>query len=294
MYNVEKSLDACLNSLLNQTYHNLDIILINDGSSDNTLNIANSYLNDSRFRIFSQENKGLSSARNVGLDNMRGDYCMFVDSDDEVLESAVEDLYRLLIENDCDISVCDFVRSKDDIKIKDEIIKVYENNEIIENFYNSYLVSVVQWNKLFKKEIFDDIRFPLGKYHEDEYVVHKEFYNAKRVVYTNKQLYIYNYNPEGIMANDNMEKRYHACEAMYERIRFFDEHNLKQFMPDAYFGLLTYIRLTLYKSDEISDESNHSEELRKLKRKIKSEYRFDFFTTIYYSLKYIYIYVFES
>ena len=135
IYNVERYLEKCLTSIILQTYKNLEVILVNDGSTDNSLNICKEFeKEDSRIRIISQENKGLSVARNVGIENAKGEYIAFVDSDDFISCKFIENLYNESIRNNSDIVCCDFYYVNELEKkwsLKEKENKVYNSVRII-------------------------------------------------------------------------------------------------------------------------------------------------------------------
>ncbi len=195
VYNVEKYLERCILSIINQSYSNIEIIIVNDGSTDGSEDIINKYKKeDSRIKSIYQENGGLSSARNTGIDCCNGEYIMFVDSDDYIHANMTKTLYTNMIENDADISVCDFYWDYDDKIIQETNTNechFYTGDEVIFQLRDNNLITVVAWNKLYKKELWDDLRYPNGRIHEDEYVIHKLLEKCKGIVYTNDKLYYY-------------------------------------------------------------------------------------------------------
>ena len=236
IYKVEKYLNNCLDSIINQTYRNLEIILVDDGSPDNCPNICDEYAKkDSRIVVIHKENGGLSSARNAGLDVCTGDYISFIDSDDFVSKGFIKVLYDSLTINKADISECefsDFVDSEQDtidntdLNNKDNSIdsKVYSSREMQLNLLNdAYVNHVVVWNKLYKKSLFENIRFPNGKVHEDEYVTYKVFSEAKAIVYINKQLYYYRKSSNSITGSNFSAKRLVVLDAYEEKKVFYKE-----------------------------------------------------------------------
>ena len=178
VYNVEHYLDKCLDSLINQTYKNLEIIVINDGSTDNSGIICQEYAQkDNRIIYIEKENGGLSDARNVGLDKMTGSYVTFIDSDDWVESDYVEVLYNKLIEYRADIAVgnyCKFNESDSNFYFHisgNYFEKLYDNVSIVDclNDSNRLLNSalIVAWGKIYRKEIISNFRFPVGRVTED-------------------------------------------------------------------------------------------------------------------------------
>ena len=264
-YNEEKYLNRCLDSIINQTYNDLEILLIDDGSNDNSFNIAKEYESkDSRIKLYKQNNEGLSSARNKGLDNAQGEYILFVDGNDEIVNTMIYDLYNLLINTSCDIAICSIKEINDDnylIDNKEEIINIIDNDDKYDMIQKDPIRSVVQWNKLFKKYIFDDIRFPVGKYHEDEYVIHKELFKANKIAYTNKQLYLYYRNPNSISLNPDMKKRYDIVLAYKDRIEFFKKKKLDKYLNNTYCLLKLFVKLTNIKKDNYVDDNNYLDKI---------------------------------
>ena len=230
VYNVEHYLDKCLDSLVNQTYKNLEIIVINDGSTDNSGIICQEYAQkDNRIIYIEKENGGLSDARNVGLDKMTGSYVTFIDSDDWVELDYVEILYKKIIEYQADISVGNYYSYNEDeetyyfhIYGDSYYEKVYDNVSIFENLYESQEMKsfalISACGKLYKAKLFDYLRFDKGKLGEDGYFNQKMYLSVNKVVYLNKGLYAYRQR-SGSITNTWTEKWMHALvDAMSERI----------------------------------------------------------------------------
>jgi glycosyltransferase involved in cell wall biosynthesis len=185
IYKVEKYLKKCIDSIINQTYRNLEIILVDDGSPDRCGEICDDYkLKDERVVVIHKENGGLSDARNVGLDIAKGNYIMFVDSDDYIAENMVYKLYSSLKENNADMSLCTYVFVEEQYNfaspIKDEVISGIDaiRKMLLLKNGGRYTNACC---KLYKSELFEIIRFPLGKVHEDEFISHLVFAKCKRV-----------------------------------------------------------------------------------------------------------------
>ena len=230
VYNVENYLEKCLDSLINQTYKNLEIIVINDGSTDNSGEICQEYAQkDNRIVYVEKENGGLSEARNVGLDKMTGSYVTFIDSDDWAELDYVEILYKKIIEYQADISVGNYYSYNEDeetyyfhIYGDSYYEKVYDNISIFENLYESQEMKsfalISAWGKLYKAKLFDYLRFEKGKLGEDGYFNQKMYLSVNKVVYLNKGLYAYRQR-SGSITNTWTEKWMHALvDAMSERI----------------------------------------------------------------------------
>lgn len=232
VYKVEKYLKECLESIVNQTYENLEIILVNDGSPDSCGKICDEYARkDARVRVIHKENGGLSSARNAGLDIANGEYISFVDSDDAVNEKFIEILYKMCIENNCDIAECDFMRFKNEIvcsNMTQNQIDIFSNRKMQNKLFicGESIKTVVVWNKLYKKYLFKDVRFPVGKIHEDEATTYKILYYCKANIATSiLQLYYYRESSNSIMGKKYNTKRLDILEAYEIRKDFYKEKN---------------------------------------------------------------------
>ena len=230
VYNVEHYLDKCLDSLINQTYKNLEIIVINDGSIDNSGIICQEYAQkDNRIVYIEKENGGQSEARNMGLDRMTGSYVTFVDSDDWIELDYVEILYKKITEYQADIAVGNYYSFNETEGMYYFHIfgdsyheKVYDNVSIFENLYESQemksfaLISV--WGKLYKADLVKHLCFDIGKLGEDGYLNQKIYLLAEKTIYLNKGLYAYRQR-EGSSSRIWTEKWMHALvDAMSERI----------------------------------------------------------------------------
>ena len=230
VYNVEHYLDKCLDSLINQTYKNLEIIVINDGSTDNSGTICQEYAQkDNRIIYIEKENGGQSEARNMGLDRMTGSYVTFVDSDDWVEPNYVEILYKKLLEYCADIAIGNYYSYNEQEGIfyfhifgDSYYEKVYDNVSIFENLYESQemksfaLISI--FGKLYKADLVKHLRFDIGKLGEDGYLNQKIYLLAEKTIYLNKGLYAYRQR-EGSSSRIWTEKWMHALvDAMSERI----------------------------------------------------------------------------
>ena len=195
VYNVEKYLDRCLESIINQTYKNIEIILVDDGSNDNSGNICDDYAKkDSRIKIIHKENGGLSDARNAGIAIARGDYITLVDSDDYILNDYVEFLYDNLIENNADVSICKhYVKYDDGGRIDTSSGKLYVLNskECLEMMLYCDDMDVSAWAKLYKTELFKNVKYPKGQLFEDSATTYKLIDKAKKIAFNSKAKYIY-------------------------------------------------------------------------------------------------------
>lgn len=235
VYNVEKYVAECIESIINQTYRDLEIILVDDGSTDNSGAICDKYSKeDERIRVIHKTNGGLSDARNVGIDVANGDYIAFVDSDDYIHPQMLEILLCNSNDNQADISVCSFVSVGETEKCNFEEINTeeirasnYEDNRISE-IYNNNLLTVVAWNKLYKRNLFKNIRYEYGKIHEDEFIIHKLLFEASKVSYIDNELYYYRTRSNSIMQNISLKSIENGYEALKQREEFFLSKELPQ------------------------------------------------------------------
>lgn len=211
VYKVEPYLRRCLDSIVNQTYKNLEIILIDDGSPDNCGVICDEYAeNDKRIKVIHKENGGLSSARNVGLDVFKGEYVTFVDSDDVVSLDMIEYLYDLLSDNNAEISVClhEIVRDNHRwISFKNVNNQTVTPKECIKKLLYNDGVDTSAWAKLYKASLFNNVRYPQGKLFEDIATTYKLFFNANRIALGNEAKYSYILRNSSIVGSSFNEKK---------------------------------------------------------------------------------------
>lgn len=223
IYNVEEYLEDCIESVIQQTYKNLEIILVDDGSTDNCLNICNKYKKkDNRIKIIHKENAGLSDARNVGIEFSTGQYIAFVDSDDFIEIDMYEILYQDLKDNRADIIGCDYYIyntlkfSKSDIITKEK--KIMSTEEALIEMSKLRGFGVIACNKLYKRQIFDEIRFPIGKTSEDWFIMYKILDKAKKIVYNPIAKYYYRQRADSITKSNKIN--WMGLEAATEVLEF--------------------------------------------------------------------------
>lgn len=209
VYKVEKYLKRCIESIQKQTYQNLEIILVDDGSPDRSGEICDEYAKtDARIKVVHKPNGGLSDARNAGLSICTGELIGFVDSDDYIAPNFFEKLYQYKMEHHAEISVCNYVRFQgetvSDTKTEPKSVKVWKGKEALENIYGSYghLLSACVWNKLYDADLFENLRFPVGMKNEDEYILPRLIDKAETMVYAEEGLYYYYIN-EGSITEDS-------------------------------------------------------------------------------------------
>lgn len=279
VYNVEDYLMRCVDALINQTYKNLEIILVDDGSTDRSGDMCDYYAKeDNRVKVIHQKNAGQSKARNVALDMAKGEYYCFIDSDDYVPTDYIERLYKALIDYDADVALCDFVKftgeSVDgafDKKEKDKV-EIYSESPtlLVERMHTiSGELYVVMWGKLFKKKLFDGIRFPEGRICEDLAILYKLFFACKNGVHIDDIMYYY-FRDNRNSSTYNINKKFYTDVflALDEEIEYMQrEHkDMVEYPKKTYmYWILDYYR-KLYKSGEKT-------ELKQLHKKYKKFYQ---------------------
>ena len=279
VFNVEKYLSKCIESLVKQTYKNIEILLINDGSQDNSLNICKEWeKKDDRIKVFSQRNQGLSEARNTGIKNAKGNYICFVDSDDLVLSDFIEILYYLIKKYGCEIAQVNFIEKTDDeiekkINIEKQIFneKILSSRDMIKGLTtNDHKKNVIVCNKIYKKELFENLSFKNGKIYEDEFFTWKVFMKCKKIAVSDKILYVYRIRKNSIMNLQRKKisiKNLDYLEALEERMETFK--NIRD-MELYNLTLINYCyRLILY----YNKFDGKNSENKKIKIELKNKYK---------------------
>lgn len=242
VYAVEKYLSRAVDSVLAQTYTNLEIILVDDGSPDNCPAICDAYAaKEARVRVVHKENGGLSDARNAGIKIAGGDYIAFLDSDDYYAPCFIEILYKELIKADAQVALCRY-EVTEEMEVKDgpdfatvrraymdgeTECMVYDREQMLLNQYDAICQDatyfIVAWNKLYKASLFKKVRYPEGKIHEDEATTYRIFDQITRGVYVKAPLYAYYSMPDSITRAKFHVKRLQWFDALNDRLSFFEE-----------------------------------------------------------------------
>ena len=243
VYNVEYYLVRCIESILNQSFKDFELILVNDGSTDDSLNICKKYADiDRRIKLITQPNKGLSAARNTGLKSANGSYICFVDSDDFVEKDYLFLLLSNIEKYKSDISMCEYYLT-DDMGKKYSVerfnepsdVSVLSGKETFTYFYkDKYVPNVVAWNKIYRKYLFDNIKYNEGYYFEDELIALPLFYKAKKVSFVRIPLYNY-VQRKGSITNSplSLKKIQDKTFLLKERINFFKKNKDKAMYKSA-------------------------------------------------------------
>lgn len=242
IYKAEKYLNRCINSIVCQTYQNLEIILINDGSPDKCPEICNKWAQkDRRIKVIHQDNKGISAARNVGLANATGQFILMVDSDDYLYVGMVEAMYGALISGEADLAICDFQKGIDNfynfLYCCESPVEIINGETALYRMYlddHNALQYVAPWGKLYRKELFDNIQYPEGKIFEDIYVTHQILFRCNKIVVIPQILTYYYQNSESIMNKEFHVGKLDYLPALKQRMLFFQKHQLKNLEEIAY------------------------------------------------------------
>lgn len=188
IYNVEKYLPRCIGSILNQNFEEFELILVNDGSTDNSGKICDIYAKkDKRIKVIHKKNGGVSSARNSGIRAATGEYIGFVDPDDYIDKNMYTNLYELCEENNCDIGICKLGREIDGNLLnynREEKILELNKIEAMKELFKGELYRFSLCNKIYKRKCFKDVIFPEGRIHEDLATTYKLFANSNKAIYT--------------------------------------------------------------------------------------------------------------
>ena len=238
IYNAEKYLEKCLTSILNQDCKNIELLLIDDGSTDNSGSICDYYAQRySNVFAYHKKNNGSASARNYGLALSKGDYISFVDADDYLNRNFFNILLNLAIRHDADIVQCDYITVKEYVEESAEAqttidecynrITEYQNTDVLKMFCNkkSYIKEAVLWNKIYKKELFEGLRFPENKYVDDEFLICQIIYRAQKIIDVDLKLYYYYMSENSQMRSNPTIKNIDVVEVIENQLNFFDEVN---------------------------------------------------------------------
>lgn len=271
VYNVERYLENCIESICGQTFTDLEIILVDDGATDHSGEICDNWAQkDSRIRVIHKANGGLSDARNAGIEIANGSWYMFVDSDDTITPDTVQRLYQAATEKQCEIAVCNMVRIYDDGATEPFYspvteLTVWEGQQRFET-----LKQPSACNKLFRAELFENIRFPKGKFYEDTFVYHVLAHRAKRIVLTGHDGYFYLSRRESILGQPMCTDRYFDfIEAVYTRIAYLLEHQVAYYAEEACLSL--YVAVS-YAEKYLPKTADNAEKRTQMRRWYQTAY----------------------
>lgn len=272
IYKVERYLRQCIESIQKQTYTNLEIILVDDGSPDQCGNICEEYAKeDSRIVVVHKENGGLSDARNAGIKIAKGKYIAFIDSDDYIEKNYVEFLYYAITENRVDIAQCGINQVTEEGRLlkttTEDVDSVKTAEEILEGMCQEEWNNVVVWNKLYARKLFENIQFPKGKIHEDEFTTYKIVYTVEKVAVICEPLYNYRNNNNSITKRKFNQKTLDGLEALKERLAFYKKEKKKTLYNLALIHIIGKLRF-YYEGVRLEIENSND-----LQKELLKEYR---------------------
>ena len=283
VYNVEAYLPSCVDSILNQTYQKLEILLVDDGSTDRCPQICDDYREkDGRIKVIHKENGGLSDARNAGMLASAAGLIAFIDSDDFVESTYIECLYRAMVGNNADIAMCDYRKVEESTVFRPAhepaptggTVACYGPVECLAALYQPKVhgMEFLAWGKLFRKSLFTDnhILFPKGVLYDDTSTTYKLVYNAKKIVFVDLANYSYRIRPGSIMTSKFSLKRFDVILAKREECRFFadKERELYNYAVNSFFAVAVRLYRNLARSAPFKDK-------KQVMRRFLADYRED-------------------
>lgn len=304
IFNVEKYLEKSVNSIINQTYKNIEIILVDDESPDNCGKICDEYSKkDNRIKVIHKKNGGLSDARNAGVKIAEGEYILFIDSDDWIENNMIEILYKNIKRYDADISICEFQEESTEgtilkSKTENKEIKVFNREEALYELILQDNITNHAWNKLYKKKLFEGIKYPKGKLMEDIGTTYRLFEKSNKIVYQNINLYHYIQRSTSILGNITEKRINDQEEAVFLRNEYLlnkypnmldiiNIDNLKNIKALYYLAIIGNHK-SLYKS---SKYKNYYKEYKKIYKKYKNNIKEEekYSVNLFYFNKTLYI-----
>lgn len=227
IYNVENYLPRCVDSIINQEYKNLEIILVDDGSPDNSPQLCEEYAKkDNRIKVVHKENGGLSDARNAGMKIATGEYVSFIDSDDWLDLKTFSVTISKMLETKSEIGAFDFVKAYDDVEATPDLsdeFEVMSSEQAIESTIDNVKVRTQVWNKIYKRSLLDGIEFIKGKLNEDEFFTFRVLHRANNIVYLHRQCYYYYQRQTSIMGNYTL-RHLDMVDGVKERLLFISDN----------------------------------------------------------------------
>lgn len=278
IYKVEEYLNRCVESIINQTYDNLEIILVDDGSPDKCPQMCDAWEEkDGRITVIHKKNGGLSDARNAGMKIAKGKYISFVDSDDLIDYSFIEYLYNALIETGAELSACDVEEFKDEKQLalqEKKYVKpvIATAEQALSQLIKGRGFRAVAWNKLYCREILQNEQFEYGRLHEDEFYTYRIIDKCKRLAYVNLPLYKYRQR-EGSIMKVKSNRQLDALDAGYQRLLFLEKNYPTLYQTDK----ITFCDFCLFVySQAVHGEYDNSEEAKQRIKQYRRQIKFSF------------------
>lgn len=275
LYNTEKLLPRCLDSILSQTFSDFEIVLVDDGSTDGSGALCDRYAEkDSRIHVIHQSNSGVGVARNTGLDWVMTEsdsrWLCFVDSDDWVHPKLLEVLLRTARESGSDISACGYLETGNGVLEVSEDQWQAQCWEVADFYQQQYILATVPWGKLYAKNCYKDIRYPVGTYFDDEFVTYRLLFTQKTIPVVPAALYAYYINPKGITKSPWVFKRLDAWKAYEEQIAFFQQRGDVRMLHFRYRHYLENTCAQLTAAQEAPNAAELTKEIRYIRKSLRS------------------------
>lgn len=280
VYNAEQYIDRCIKSIQNNTYKNIEIILVNDGSNDNSGKICDKYAKeDDRIVVIHKKNAGTAAARNDALDIAKGEYIAFCDNDDYISPFFYEYMLKAIKADDADVVVCEMTRENDKLLYNQETNYICEavnkHDFILGTYTGDWTRNTAPWNKMYKKQLFDKIRFPAGKGYEDAYTTYRLLFQANKIIYINQVMYCWYMNTESYSSlKDNPMKLFFREEAIRLQTIAYNDETYKDVKNAAICFYINQIAFMVWQLDHDYIKNNdccfvRQSFLKKLKRYFK-------------------------
>ncbi|MBQ7646347.1 MAG: glycosyltransferase [Clostridia bacterium] len=268
VFNVEKYLPRCIESVIGQEYRDLEIILVDDGSTDDSGNICDQYaVNDKRIKVIHKKNGGLPDARNAGIKASSGEFIGLVDSDDYISPKMYSRLFDVLVSTNADIAECRFIKTeKEDLFLDDPetVPKKFNTEEALKELINDCVLTQTTVNKLYRRNIMLSIPFIKGIYNEDEFWTYRVFAECDSLAFIDERLYYYYQRRGSIINSDYNIRRLDGLKALYERIGFMEQRfpSLVPAARSSYLGNCFYAYQRLCSSNiEKQEKEAHKAEI---------------------------------
>lgn len=278
VYMTEQYLDRCILSVCHQTYKNIEIVLIDDGSTDRCPEICDLWeKQDSRVNVIHQINQGVSAARNAGIEYSHGKYIVMLDSDDYLWPGMIETMYNIQKKYNTDLVICGFEKGQSETfefpELLNPQVEIINAEIALKRIYESdekALQYVAPWAKLYKKELFNGINYPTGKIFEDIYVTHEILYRCNKIAIISQKMVYYYQHPDSIMNRKFHVGKLDYLEALKKRIQFFEENNLKELESIAYDD---YLHSLIWEYSRARDLINNKKAMRDIVSRYRSVYK---------------------
>lgn len=276
VYNAERFLGRCVDSVLAQTFSDLELILMDDGSPDSSGAICDAYAGqDSRVHVIHQQNAGVCVARNNALDwvyeNSDSQWIFFIDNDDWIHPQTLEHLHRAAVELDAKISICGYAQTTGETPAVDPEQLTPIKWEAKDFYHQHFVNATVCWGKLYHKDVFRGKRYPAGKFLEDEFLTYRLLFACEHLAVIPAPLYAYFFNETGITKSKWKPKRLDAWEAYEQQILFFEEKGLEELVHFRYREYMESGMRHLQAAEEYPQE--YAKEIRFIEKRMRSVIR---------------------